>query len=167
MLNAFIELANNSKQTNTIHKSIAPKDIVKCLRNSDVKFRHNEQGDALSAVSKILELLDKNIIDRTGQYSQHTGSWYAEQKSAIDEDELIAKEWGKYNPNNGSIIRDYIHFIEKNTFICMECGWKELRYDIKDKILLPLKNCNMRIFIDIYIPLIKLNGPINNKTKKK
>eukprot|EP01084_Bolivina_argentea_P281587 481808_1 len=81
-----------------------------------------------------------------------------------DEDEIIEGQFMLYNPYE-SVIREYIHFVERNIFTCLKCGWKELKYDIKEKILLPLEDHSTKIVIDIYIPSIKVDGPVFLKEK--
>eukprot|EP01084_Bolivina_argentea_P291714 501382_1 len=165
MLDAFIEVARKAFQPNSAHTSCSPTSIVKCLRNSDVKFHSGEQGDALSAVSKMLELLDQEMINKTRKEDEskhsepHTGSWFDDGTNEMDEDERLECEWYKYNPNE-SLIRDYIHFVERSIFTCMQCGWQESRYDVKDKVLLPLQDHNMKVHINIYIPSLKTDEPI-------
>eukprot|EP01084_Bolivina_argentea_P291368 500760_1 len=132
MLDAFIEVAAAAMQASK-YDAVPPKAVVKHLRDSDVKFASGEQGDALSAVSKITELLDKDIIKRERQKGKkgggqrHTGSWLMDMKDQEDEDDIIEGQFMFYNPYE-SVIRKYIHFVERNTFTCLKCGWQELRY---------------------------------------
>eukprot|EP01084_Bolivina_argentea_P291710 501373_1 len=164
MLDAFIEVAAAAMQASK-YDSVPPKAIVKHLRDSDVKFAYGEQGDALSAVSKMTELLDKDIIKREKQKGKkgggkrHTGSWLMDMKDQDDEDDVIEGQFMLYNPYE-SVIREYIHFVERNIFTCLKCGWQELRYDIKEKVLLPLKDHSTTICVDIYIPSINPTGPV-------
>eukprot|EP01083_Nonionella_stella_P167317 562003_1 len=118
MLDAFIEVAAAAMQASG-YDSVPPKAIVKHLRDSDVKFAHGEQGDALSAVSKMTELLDRDIIKKEQNKSKkrggkkHPGSWLIDHTDQDDEDDIIEGNLMGYNPYKSSI-REYIHFVERN-----------------------------------------------------
>eukprot|EP01084_Bolivina_argentea_P168283 291879_1 len=46
MLDSFIEIARAATQNNSKNSYVNPSSIVKCLRNSDVRFERGAQGDA-------------------------------------------------------------------------------------------------------------------------
>eukprot|EP01084_Bolivina_argentea_P017796 33204_1 len=155
MLDGFIKVARAAMQPET--GFISPLTINKRLKNSDVNFGLYDQGDALSAISKMIEILDKNIIKRNNKNNDskiddHSGAWFIEGvKTGNNEEDMIKSNVLLYNTNK-SLIREYIHFVERNIYTCMKCRWKETRYEMKEKILLPLQDHSIRVYVNIYIP---------------
>ncbi len=147
MYNAFKELTNASLQENSKSASISPNEIVQRLRESDVKFEKEAQGDALSAICKIIELLDENIRKRKIENSDLPKGYkgldqWVNQNSLED----IKKSWKEYDPIKiSSPVRENIHFMEKTTLECIICNHKETWEGIHEKLLLPLKDNSMEI----------------------
>merc|ERR1712176_379327 len=77
MLDAFAQIAIHATGKNSRNSSIAPKSIVRNLRESDVGFKRGAQGDALKALTKMLEHLDNNIIGwKKSQMASHKRPTY-------------------------------------------------------------------------------------------
>eukprot|EP01084_Bolivina_argentea_P249454 417603_1 len=145
MLNAFIELAKYSMEHNHF-SSFAASSILHHLRlingEPDPKFRKDAQCDALAALTKMLTLMDADIIKRAKQknpktYPKHTGHWSYNKRRELKEEEVtINQQLALFNPYE-SVIRDIMYFVERNIFTCMNCMKTQLYYEIKDKVLLP------------------------------
>eukprot|EP01084_Bolivina_argentea_P249453 417602_1 len=128
MLNAFIQLAYDYSTTDT-NSSIKPESVLYHLRlndgKPDPKFRPNQQCDALAALSKMLTLMDSEIIDRNKQQKKkdyHKKPYFSCNKilELKEEEQKVNDHLLEYNQYK-SVIRDIMCFVERNIFKCMKC----------------------------------------------
>eukprot|EP00484_Ammonia_sp_Unknown_P000893 CAMPEP_0197021816 /NCGR_PEP_ID=MMETSP1384-20130603/2720_1 /TAXON_ID=29189 /ORGANISM="Ammonia sp." /LENGTH=895 /DNA_ID=CAMNT_0042449727 /DNA_START=53 /DNA_END=2740 /DNA_ORIENTATION=- len=161
MLDAFLEVAGSAAQQKARYGSVSPASIVYHLRRADSRFQRGAQEDALSAVIKMIELLDADIIAQkraasSKQWRDVPGSWcIAAEALQKDREEKIETMMLQYNPYK-SVIRDEIHFLEETIVSCMEprCDYAEARYNMVERLLIPMQNKQFTLFVDVHIPSI-------------
>eukprot|EP01083_Nonionella_stella_P271539 920146_1 len=126
------------------HQSVyKPRAIKKMLAREDCgSFGDYSQQDAGHALSVLLEILDRELLNNESHESSGVDCTFGGGLGQEDEQNVIEKIMSEYNPNHQSVIRDSMTFVLRETYECMtpNCDYMETRYNYVQKLVLPLKS---------------------------
>eukprot|EP01083_Nonionella_stella_P064034 166541_1 len=136
------------------HRSVyRPSAIKKILaREDNGSFGNYSQQDAGHALSMLLEILDRDLVNNVSYDSRALNRTFEGGFDRQSERVVIEQIMDEYNPNKQSVIRDSMTFILRETYECMtpNCDYMETRYNYVWKLVLPLENHSLRVPITIY-----------------
>eukprot|EP01083_Nonionella_stella_P064033 166538_1 len=136
------------------HRSVyRPSAIKKILaREDNGSFGNYSQQDAGHALSMLLEILDRDLVNNVSYDSRALNRTFEGGFDRQSERVVIEQIMDEYNPNKQSVIRDSMTFILRETYECMtpNCDYMETRYNYVWKLVLPLENHSLCVPITIY-----------------